>query len=594
MENGKKRFYYVIKLSRYIKGFGIYLTIAVFCNMVYKLLPVLTGVVTSYMVSSVLLGEYNQVLRLFAASAILVILLAVFSYLDVQVSHDMAYRILTQLRDKCYDKLDELAPAALMGKRSGDMISIILGDVETLEWFYAHTIGQVVVAVFIPGISLIFMGRLSPVLPLVILPFIGILLWIPKHTSEKSDEQGRRVKQTTGTLNAVIVDGVQGLKDIITFHWQQEYFKRFFAVNKEYSEASMAYAARRSDESRRITAVMEAAALAADMMSAVLVVSGHIRPIWLMTLFVLSSAIFVPIQDALAMSTNYGLIFGAAQRVLGLFDQKPIVKDTGNKTQIADGQHIEVCFRDVCFTYPNAEGEKQNAPVFQGIDFSFHTGETVALVGTSGGGKTTAARLLQRFWDIDSGSICINGTDIRELTLQTLRDIVTVVPQEVYLFNMSIEENLRMAKWDAGPEEIKRAAREAQAEQFIERLPQQYATVVGEQGLRLSGGERQRLSLAQAFLKNSPVLVLDEASANLDAENEKLINQAVQELKRGRATLVIAHRISTIRSADRIVMLREGRVAAEGTYDWLMDHCPYFKTLIGNEYKGDEFGVTGA
>lgn len=588
MENGKKRFYYVIKLSGYIKGFGIYLTTAVFCNMVYKLLPVLTGVVTSYMVSSVLLGEYSQVLRLSAASAILVILLAVFSYLDVQVSHDMAYRILTQLRDKCYDKLDELAPAALMGKRSGDMISIILGDVETLEWFYAHTIGQVVVAVFVPGISLIFMGCLSPVLPLVILPFIAILLWIPKHTSEKSDEQGRRVKQTTGTLNAVIVDGVQGLKDIITFRWQQEYFKRFFAVNKEYSEASMAYAARRSDESRRITAVMEAAALAADVTSAVLVVSGHIRPIWLMTLFVLSSAIFVPIQDALAMSTNYGLIFGAAQRVLGLFDQKPVIKDTGSKTQVADRQCLEVRFQDVCFTYPHAEGEKQNSPVFRGIDFSFHTGETVALVGPSGGGKTTAARLLQRFWDIDSGSICINGTDIRELTLQTLRDIVTVVPQEVYLFNMSIEENLRMAKWDAGPEEIKKAAREAQAEQFIERLPQQYATAVGEQGLRLSGGERQRLSLAQAFLKNAPILVLDEASANLDAENERLINQAVQELKRGRATLVIAHRISTIRSADRIVVLREGRVAAEGTYDWLMGNCPYFKTLIGKEYKGDE------
>ena len=584
----KPRLKYAVELSRHIQGFGLYLTLAILCNLMFKLLPLATSLVTSYMVSSVLLGEASQVIRLLAACGVLVILLSLFSYLDVQVSHDMAYRILTKLRDQCYAKLDELAPAALMGKRSGDMISIILGDVETLEWFYAHTIGQLIVAVAVPVAALIFLGTLSWVLPVVILPFIVVLVLIPRHSARQSDAQGAAVKRTTGTLNAIIVDGVQGLKDIISFRWQREYMERFFRANDEYAQASMAYAERRSDESRRITLVMEAAALAADIAAALLVTSGQIPALWLMPVFVLSSAIFTPILDALSMSTNYGLIFGAAQRVLGLFAEKPLVRDEGKRRLDMRGTAVEVRFEDVRFTYPAAKGGEPNPPVLNGLSFSFRTGETVALVGASGGGKSTAARLLQRFWDVDGGRISINGTDVRELTLENLRDIVTVVPQEVYLFNMSVAENLRLARLSATDAEIREAARRARAEEFIEKLPKGYDTVIGERGLRLSGGEKQRLSIAQAFLKNAPVLVLDEASANLDAENERLINQAVEHLKQGRATLVIAHRISTIRAADRIVMVENGRVAGEGTYAQLMEGCPEFRKLMGDEYAGTE------
>ncbi len=584
----KPRLKYAVELSRHIQGFGLYLTLAILCNLMFKLLPLATSLLTSYMVSSVLLGETSQVVRLLIACGVLVILLSLFSYLDVQVSHDMAYRILTKLRDQCYAKLDELAPAALMGKRSGDMISIILGDVETLEWFYAHTIGQLIVAVTVPTAALIFLGTLSWVLPAVVLPFIAVLVLIPRHSARQSDAQGAAVKRTTGTLNAIIVDGVQGLKDIISFRWQRAYMERFFRANCEYARASMAYAERRSDESRRITLVMEVAALAADVAAVILVTAGKLSALWLMPVFVLSSAIFTPILDALSMSTNYGLIFGAAQRVLGLFAEKPLVRDEGKQRLDVRGKAVEVHFDDVRFTYPSAGGGEPNPPVLNGLSFSFRTGETVALVGASGGGKSTAARLLQRFWDVDGGRISINGTDVRELTLENLRDIVTVVPQEVYLFNMSVAENLRLARLSATDAEIHEAARRARAEEFIEKLPKGYDAEIGERGLRLSGGEKQRLSIAQAFLKNAPVLVLDEASANLDAENERLINHAVEHLKKGRATLVIAHRISTIRAADRIVMLENGRVAGEGTYAQLMEGCPEFRKLMGDEYAGTE------
>lgn len=178
------------------------------------------------------------------------------------------------------------------------------------------------------------------------------------------------------------------------------------------------------------------------------------------------------------------------------------------------------------------------------------------------------------------------ASPIRELSLDSLRDTVTVVPQDVYLFNITIKENLRLAKLSATEEEIQNVATKARADEFIRKLPNGVDTPIGERGLRLSGGEKQRLSIAQAFLKNSPVLVLDEASANLDAENERLINQAVAHLKKGRATLVIAHRISTIRSADKIVVIKDGKALAEGTYGDLIKNCSDFRQLMGDEYGG--------
>lgn len=583
MKHKKTRLHYAVELSRYIKGFGLYLAAAILCNMLFKLLPLLTSLTTSYLVSSVLLGSTSQVVQLFAATGGLVLLTALFAYLDVQVGHDMAYRILAQFRDKCYEKLDSLAPAALMGQRSGDMISIILSDVETLEWFYAHTIAQLVVAVVVPAGALIFMASLSWVLPVIILPFIAALVLLTKRPAQKANEQGRAVKRSFGRLNAIIVDGVQGIKDIISFRWQQEYFKRFFQANREYADASIAYAERRADESRSMFFVIESASLTVDIAAVLLFVTGRLSALWLMPIFALASAIFVPIQEALSMSTNYGLIFGAAQRVLGLFAMEPLVEDNGKKT-LQRSDYTEVRFDNVTFAYPGRTDGEINPPVLNDLSFSFHTGETVALVGESGGGKTTAARLLQRFWDVEKGHITINGVDIRELTLDSLRDTVTVVPQDVYLFNVSVEENLRLARLSASEQEIHAAARNAQAEDFIRKLPESYKTRIGERGLRLSGGEKQRLSLAQAFLKNSPVLVLDEASANLDAKNERLINQAVSHLKHGRATLVIAHRISTIRSADRIVVIKDGKSIAQGVYDDLVETCPVFRALIGNEY----------
>lgn len=581
---------YAVRLCKYIKGIWGYMLLSLLCTLLFKLMPILISMVTAYMISAASLHGAGYIWSLFLTIVIMVLLSGVLSYLDIFVSHETTYRILTRFRNIAYDKVDELAPAAMESRHSGEITSIVLEDVEQLEWFYAHTVGQLVIAIVIPVAALILLGTISPFLILTIIPFIVLMVCVPIITSKKANTQGVTVRTAFAEVNAQVVDGTQGLKDIISFGWQQPFFQRITKSLNQHRDAQIAYAERSGEETRRFQLVVGIGSLFGQATAAALTISGTIDVVWLIPVFVLCSAIFSPIQEALTMSTNYGLIFGAAKRLFELFQMKPTVKDI-RKTQMdtvlqrSPGAAVTISFEHVAFTYPS-EKEKMRLPLIKDLSFEIRAGETVALVGASGSGKTTATRLLQRFWDVDSGCIRMNGIDIRDIQLEALRDIITVVPQETYLFNMSVADNLRLAKAEATAADIETAAKDAQADGFIRKLPQNYDTILGERGMRLSGGEKQRISIAQAFLKNSPVLVLDEASANLDSETERQINSAVNKLKRGRTTLVIAHRISTIRSADRIVVIRDGAIEGTGTYDELIISCPYFLNLIGgDEYK---------
>lgn len=593
MNKSVGRIGYTLKLMRHVKGMWKYLVLSTFTNILYKVLPIILNVIVSYMIGRTILGGIHNVWNLFFVVLAIIVGLVVMSYLNVLISHDMAYRILAKLRSAAYRKIDEIAPAAMEKRQSGELMSIVLEDVEILEWFYAHTIGQLVTAIVIPSAVLVILSMISPIIPLVLFPFIIALLVVPIFGIKKSNEQGIETRKHFADLSAQIVDGVQGLKDIVSFQWQQIFFLRFSRTNEKYHNYQMKYALRSAGEMRLFQMIMGVGGLIGQFVSLLLAINGRMPISYLIPIFILCSAVFSPLMEALTMSTNYGLIFSAAERLFELFQSKNVVTDGGGKDaeSVLDNKGdrlIHVSFKNVHFSYPENR-EEQTSQVLKGLDFEFSTGETVALVGASGSGKTTVAKLLQRFWDVDHGSIKINDVDIRSIRIEALRKLVTIVPQEVYLFNMSIENNLLLANPDADASHLHKAAADAQADAFIKKLPDGYETQVGERGLKLSGGEKQRLSIAQAFLKDSPILILDEISANLDSENEARINNAVKRLKAGRATLVIAHRVSTIKKADRIVVIRDGCVVGSGNYQFLLETCPYFAELIGEEYAEEEY-----
>lgn len=579
------RFEYLFKMSRQIEGLGRYFAAVFAINLLRRAVPLVIGFSSAYLISSVIAGDASAFDLLAMPIAALVILMAVLAYLDVLVAHEVAYRILGKLRDKAYDKVDELSPAAMEGSHSGDIVSVVVEDVDIFEQFYAHIAAQVIVAVLVPSLALVALGNIHLLLPAVMLPFVAALVCIPVRAAKAADEQGVFLRKAYGSMGASVVDGVQGIKDILSYQWQKSYFDAFSKVSSEYHAIQYRYALRSSDEQRTFSLLASLGGLAVQVSAVVLVAQGAVDVVWLMPVFVLGSSVFAPLKEALALSSNYGLIIGAAKRVFDLLQKKPAVVDSGSLSKEdvfgnRPSKAVKVEFEDVGFAYPAGEDSESKA-VLKELNFSVLPGETVALVGASGCGKTTVSRLLQRFWDADSGRVLLNGVDIKELRLSELRDLVAAVPQDTYVFNASVRENLRMANPDATMEQIEDAAEKACVDEFASCLPEGYETLIGERGSRLSGGEKQRLAIAQAFLRDAPIVVLDEISASLDSITERRINAAIERLKQQRTTLIIAHRISTIRSADRIVVMDDGRVAGTGTFDDLLESCSCFRRLVG-------------
>lgn len=573
-----KRIKYVFLLSKYLKNYRIQMFLALIVHFLYKALPIALGLTTSYVFSQALLGHLTE-----SGKPILIVLgmiagTAVLNYLDILISHDVAYRILTHLRNLSYEKLTEIAPAGLESESSGNIMSVMLADIEILEWFYAHVTVQIFVAVVLPIMSLILLAQFSIWIALLLLVFIVIMIAIPVFYSQKSNVQGQAVRKEYGKLSSVIVDGIQGLKDIISFQWQGIYTKKLFQKNDAFNQTNYGYHERMTEENRLVGLAMGLSSLCATILILYFYKEGRYGAEWILPLISCAALIYSPLQETLSMSSNYGVIFAASERVFRFLQEKPLISDHGKIETFSCSQE-GVVFDNVSFSFKDDDGNRNT--ILKGLSFQVNQDETVVLVGKSGCGKSTSIKLLQRFWDIDSGAISIYGTDIRNIPLQKLRDEMIVVPQETYLFNQTVEENLRFANRNATIAEIEAALKKANAYDFVMNLKDGLKTPVGERGLKLSGGEKQRLSIARGFLRPGKILLLDEITANLDGVNEQLVNEALTELKKGKYTLMIAHRLSTIKQADRVVFIQDGKVCDTGTFEQLIERNHDFSVTVG-------------
>ncbi len=499
-----------------------------------------------------------------------------FRYLGQRTIENLRVNSLQNIRNAVFDNVMGLNLSFFSSARKGDMMSRITSDVQTVRFCIVNTLQVVFREPFLIIGYIVAMVSISWQLSLFSIIYLPLVALVIGSIVKKLRHPALKAQQNFGALTSVLDESLSGVK-VIKAYGAEDFFRgRFRNINKRFSDISRRMAYRQQMASPMSEFLGIAAAAGLLIFGGALVLSGE------GTLdgsgFIAYIAIFTQITrpmraftDAFA-NINQGIAAGG--RVLELLDTKStITSPEDGGVELAEfSESIE--FRNVRFSY---ESDRE---VIGGINFKVKKGETVALVGPSGGGKSTTSDLIPRFYDVCSGEILIDGKNIKEYNLPSLRKAMGIVSQETVLFNDTIENNIRLGNNSATMEDIERAARIANAHNFIMETSEGYQTNIGDRGAKLSGGQRQRLSIARAILKNPDILILDEATSALDTESEKLVQEALDKLLSGRTSVIIAHRLSTIKNADKIIVIDQGRIVEEGTHTELIDKGGLYAKLV--------------
>jgi len=484
----------------------------------------------------------------------------VFRYLERVVSHQTTFRLLSRMRVWLYERIEPLAPARLSDYHSGDLLSRISADIDTLENFYVRVLAPPAVAVLVTLMMAIFFGVIDLRLALALVAYLAVTgIGVPLLTRRLGRSAGQSLVATRGELNAALLDGVQGLADLAAYGQQTRQIERVRALSERIHREQM-HMARVGGLDAALGALLTGLAVITVLALAIpLVGEGRLGGVMLA---VLALATISSFEAVLALPQAFQHLesnLAAARRLFDLVDASPAVVDPPDP--LPAPERCDLVVRDLRFRY--APGDP---PALDGVSFTLPQGGKLAIVGASGAGKSTLVNLLMRFWDYDEGSITLGGQELRCMRQDDVRAQFAVVRQDTHLFSGTIRDNLLLARPDASEQDLIAAAQQAQLDTFIRSLPQGYDTWIGEQGLALSGGERQRLAIARAVLKNAPILVLDEATANLDAVTEQAVMAAITHAMRDRTTLMITHRLVRLEDVDEILVLAAGRVVERGRH----------------------------
>ena len=481
-------------------------------------------------------------------------------YAERMVSHDLTFRLLADLRTWFYARLEPLAPARLLRYRSGDLLSRVVRDVEELENVYLRIISPVAVAAIISLLAFLIFYAFDPMLALVALCFlVATGFGVPVLVRTLARGLGRRQLELRAELNARIVDGVQGAQDLLAFGRENDQRREVAALDRELGRVQKKMAFITGLQDALSDLMMNLAMLAVLVLAVPLVAAGEIRGVYLAFLALVILGSFEAVQPLGTAFQFLGRSVAAGERLFEIVDAGPEVEDPANPRSLPLDHTLE--FDRVGFRY-----EEGGPAVLEDVSFTLEPGRRIAVVGPSGAGKSTLAALILRFWDPTSGRIALGGHDVRRYSQEDLRGLIGVVSQDTHVFNGTMRSNLLLARPEATDANLRRVVARARLSELVERLPDGLDSLLGEQGLKLSGGERQRLSVARTLLKDAPLLVLDEPTANLDPETEGELLDAVYELMRDRATLVITHRLVRMREMDEILVVDEGRIVERGTH----------------------------
>lgn len=537
------------------------------------------GVMGALAVSAIKLNGPFEVYLIWLG--ILAPMAGVLHWLESWLAHDFAYRMLAEMRIHLFEKLEALAPSYLLRRRTGDLVSMATQDVETIEYFFAHTITPAFVAVLVPFVVFTVLIVEGWQLALALAPFLAWVALSPFLMRKRIDRLASRAREVLGNLNAHAVDTVQGLAEITAFQAERRREIEFVQKVREHHQVRLPFFSDMTAQAAMLETAIGLGGLAVITTGAHLVTVGSFEPANLPLLTILAMAAFLPISEIAHIGRHLADTLGSTRRVYAVHGEPVDVTDGPGVTMPKNVGGAELALEKVSFRY---FGRKQDA--LHEIEFTIPAGKTVALVGPSGSGKSTTAHLLMRFWDPNNGRVTMDGFDLREFALDDLRRQIALVAQDTYLFNDTLKNNILMAKPDASDAEVNKAVQRAALGDFVATVPGGLDSSVGERGMHLSGGQRQRVAIARAFLKDAPVLILDEATSHLDAVSEASVRDALKELMANRTTLVIAHRLSTIREADLIVALENGSISEVGSHDELLSNRGLYAKLVSRQMVG--------
>ena len=526
-----------------------------------KVLSAMTGVVEQGVDDASL-----HTVKLLAGALLLLYLLRIlFRFMSNYLTHKAAWYLVGDLRSRLYDKLQSLDLGFFHDKQTGDLMSRVVNDTRDFELLYAHMIPDIITNLVTFAGVLVILLTVNWRLALITCAPIPLILLSGVVFAKVVRPFFRASQKCMGELNAQLQDSLSGLHEIQSFGQEEFESKRLRVKNFEQVEAMLRALRASAVFHPSVEFLSSAGTVLVVFFGGILAYRGQLSVADIVAFVLYLSLFYAPVSGMANLLEGLQQSLAGAERVAMILDTPSAIENAPDAKPLEEVKGA-ISFRNVSFHYSN------QVPVLKDISFSCEPGMMVALVGPTGVGKTTATQLISRFYDPVEGSVCIDGQDIKKVTLESLRRNISPVLQDTFLFNGTIAENIGYAKPDATREEIENAAKAANIHEDILNMPDGYETKVGERGLRLSGGQKQRVAIARAILRQSPIIILDEATASVDVQTERQIQSAIRNLAGKRTVVAIAHRLSTIREADMILVIHEGRIAEQGTHEQLLEN----------------------
>lgn len=542
--------------------------------LIVALLELAFPLAVQWFIDKLLPGDDWNLIVTVAVLLLLVYIVSTYlQYVVTYIGHKLGVNIETDMRKDLFQHVQRQSFRFFDNTKTGHIMSRITNDLFDLGELAHHGPEDFFISIMTFLGAFIIMFTINPTLALIILVAVPVLIFLITFGNIRMNKSWKTMYGKIAGVNARVEDAVSGVRVVQSFTNEQFELERFQADNQSFRKAKIGAYKIMAIVHSNIYLLMRLITLLVLVAGAWLTFNNRLSYGELVSFILFVNVLTNPINKITALLEMYPKGMAGFKRFTELMDVEPDVKDR------KDAEDIKSVMGDITFNNVTFGYETSHEPVLKSISFDIHAGETIAFVGPSGAGKTTISSLIPRFYDVNDGSIKIDGIDIRDIKKESLRSQIGVVQQDVFLFTGTLRENIAYGKLDATNEEIEFAAKQAHMEEFIKELPDGYETQVGERGLKLSGGQKQRIAIARMFLKNPPILILDEATSALDTETEMIIQQALNELARDRTTLVIAHRLATIKNADRIMVVTKNGIEEEGSHQELLERNGIFAQL---------------